>query len=629
MKVKNFFRSLSCYFASITILITTGFVTPAFAKVDLPPGRDDEFGENNIVFYNPDGDQNCTSSTTGGGIPSGDQITWIGDSYSVGAQTLIDSMFEGADYGPSVNDENSYIQVGKHLSADVSGNPSGKTVVTNIAEFRKYVVFALGTNDFSSSSNSIKTTIDEIVDIIGEDKIIVLVTAYTKAKGAYTDVNAGLNEAKSAHSNIVVADWAAVAKDEYFDSDTEGIHPTGHYDIWMETIRNALSSSGSTTGKNCGCYSHASTVDGSTARDIAWNWFVNHPESGISDNAEAIAGVLGNFQAESHFNPFSHTSGSSFYGIYQTNSDGLKETIDAKGWESYWGTDIGSIPADIVEEAIDIELGILIGTGRWTGSYGYADRLDDVDHTSGEDGAASFAELFEVVAERAVCHPEEWCASFSQSLEDSKVIALTHAMYQGTFSETWINTLTYQGVANRRDYAREIFNELGGGGGGGSSCGSTRNNGDINATALELAWPTGGHAYNDPKAEYKNAMTELGIWNNTGGDDDCADTGGSCDVFVGTVMRYSGADPDFPIYLSQQKTYLDSHPEKYEAIDANTTEYKPGDIRIENSGGHIVLIVQKDDGSFTIASASHCDHSGQLSRGYYYDAGTIYRLKGN
>lgn len=60
MKVKkslnNFYKSFSCFFLSLLAIISGGILlpVPTYAKVDIPKGRDDEFGENNIVFYNPE-----------------------------------------------------------------------------------------------------------------------------------------------------------------------------------------------------------------------------------------------------------------------------------------------------------------------------------------------------------------------------------------------------------------------------------------------------------------------------------------------------------------------------------------------------------------------------------------------
>lgn len=67
MKVKKFFGALFSYVASIAIIISTGFVTPTFADVKIPRGREEEFAENNILFYNPDGKvKDCIHQGSGG-----------------------------------------------------------------------------------------------------------------------------------------------------------------------------------------------------------------------------------------------------------------------------------------------------------------------------------------------------------------------------------------------------------------------------------------------------------------------------------------------------------------------------------------------------------------------------------
>lgn len=74
MKAKNFFRkffkSLSYYFVIVITLVNTGLATPSFAKggdLHLPKGRETEFAENNIIFYNPEGREKNKCSRTGTG----------------------------------------------------------------------------------------------------------------------------------------------------------------------------------------------------------------------------------------------------------------------------------------------------------------------------------------------------------------------------------------------------------------------------------------------------------------------------------------------------------------------------------------------------------------------------------
>ena len=77
MKVRNFFRQFLklsfCYISILAIIINSGIVLPSFAKVVLPTGRDEEFSQNNILFYNPDGStDDCYYS--GGGLIEGNSL---------------------------------------------------------------------------------------------------------------------------------------------------------------------------------------------------------------------------------------------------------------------------------------------------------------------------------------------------------------------------------------------------------------------------------------------------------------------------------------------------------------------------------------------------------------------------
>jgi hypothetical protein len=106
--------------------------------------------------------------------------------------------------------------------------------------------------------------------------------------------------------------------------------------------------------------------------------------------------------------------------------------------------------------------------------------------------------------------------------------------------------------------------------------------------------------------------------------------GNSCDAFVATVMRYSGADEDFPCCgVSTLYSYLSSHPDLYEEIPniGSAENMEPGDIRIK-PGQHVEMYVVLEDGKGMIASASHCDRTGDHASAYYADSGyKIYRKK--
>jgi hypothetical protein len=146
-------------------------------------------------------------------------------------------------------------------------------------------------------------------------------------------------------------------------------------------------------------------------------------------------------------------------------------------------------------------------------------------------------------------------------------------------------------------------------------------NGDINATAILLSWSDRTHASNDPNTSYKTALNAEDGVATRGEGDSCSMGGNSCDAFVATVMRFSGADKDFPCCgAANQLAYLASHGEKYQEIPntGNAAGLQPGDIR--SRPGHIEMYVVLEDGSGRIASASHCDRTADHAINFYADS---------
>lgn len=150
-------------------------------------------------------------------------------------------------------------------------------------------------------------------------------------------------------------------------------------------------------------------------------------------------------------------------------------------------------------------------------------------------------------------------------------------------------------------------------------------NKNINQTALSLSWPNRRHGPNNPKPNYVQALAATGV-NKLG--DSCSMRGKSCDAFVATVLRYSGADPAIPCCgAARMLKYFKSRPDLYQEIPnlSNTSNLQPGDIRSKPS--HVEIIV-KDSGGFRIASASHCDRTADHASRFYPDAGyKIFRRK--
>ncbi|MGC4937079.1 phage tail tip lysozyme [Kribbella sp. DT2] len=162
----------------------------------------------------------------------------------------------------------------------------------------------------------------------------------------------------------------------------------------------------------------------------------------------------------------------------------------------------------------------------------------------------------------------------------------------------------------RKATAAEVFATFGDGAApGGGGCGA--GNGDIVATAKNLAWDTPGHGKNkgDAKPEYQAALPE---YNGSTGTDEYSD----CGVFVATVMRMSGADPDYPVRGTDvQKTYLDSSDKWDMHYGWGEDKLQPGDVLI--GPGHTYLYVGEFNGYNSAAASLH---------GHVPEAGNAYQV---
>lgn len=199
----------------------------------------EKYSQNSIIFYkNCDPDASWGRSVTTNPKPSGNQITWIGDSYTQGAESIIKDKLSGVDL---------IFQVSKAFKGKDPSNPSGLSILKDKKdELREYVVFALGTND-GMNGGVTKSDIEKAVSLVNGKKII-FVTAYTANGNNYDSFNEALKQVGSEHpGQVYVADWAAVAKPEYYEQDSAKIHPTGHFQEWFDVIYDALPGGSSST----------------------------------------------------------------------------------------------------------------------------------------------------------------------------------------------------------------------------------------------------------------------------------------------------------------------------------------------------------------------------------------------
>lgn len=173
---------------------------------------------------------------------------------------------------------------------------------------------------------------------------------------------------------------------------------------------------------------------------------------------------------------------------------------------------------------------------------------------------------------------------------------------------------------------------------------------NINGAAVALAWPFG----TDKKVwDYKqaNGLNSFDAYNNiskwTGGKatdafnaaledvykdrnswSQCPKIGASCDVFVGTVVRYSGYDSGWPRGLGQQDDHVKKKSDLWETIhNAKGLDPQPGDV--VNTGSHTYIVVQDEKGDFYRAEAGLCHTFGRISRKFkgFESGATVFRAK--
>lgn len=135
--------------------------------------------------------------------------------------------------------------------------------------------------------------------------------------------------------------------------------------------------------------------------------------------------------------------------------------------------------------------------------------------------------------------------------------------------------------------------------------------GSVVQTAVGLSWPQPPEAAKPARDAglatdaYQQAIRQYNPNAPFGGED--------CGAFVATVMRASGADPNYPLSgTAAQQTYVESS-SKYAVItDAQSTaDLQPGDILIVNSGagaganGHTFIYLGRQSSGYDEASASY------------------------
>ncbi|MBQ3445437.1 glucosaminidase domain-containing protein [Candidatus Saccharibacteria bacterium] len=374
----------------------------------------------------------------------------------------------------------------------------------------------------------------------------------------------------------VFYDVSAISEQELYFYSQNGIY---FYNPEGETCKSTLM--GSFDGDTSAGLSDLQAAFVDTYHEIAENLSVAY---GIPWEAVMAQGILESVAGTSSF----AVNRNNFFGIgaFDSNPDNAfsYDTPEA-GWRGYY--------ENIRKTATYREHGVFSGE-TVTNPYAYAEAIKAAGYATDPNYVAKLNTLIAAVENRAKERGWKSSAELAALNSEMKINAAAFSEGEG-------------GGGVYTAYSTCVFAAAG--------------NGDINSTAIALSWDNRDHAPTDPKIEYRNALESTGV-SLLG--DVCSMGGYSCDAFLATVMRYSDVDSEFPCCgAAMQLDYLASSP-LYEEIPnlGNTSNLRPGDIRA--SGSHVEIVVQLNDGTYKIASASHCDRTADHYDDYY--AGENFRV---
>ncbi|WP_435203428.1 acyltransferase family protein [Janibacter sp. GS2] len=152
-------------------------------------------------------------------MPKGEEIDIFGDSMVVGAVPALEYYFPGVQI-----DARSNRQWRAGLDAVESAGPS----------LRRAVVLAFGTN-----AGTDPETVEDILEEIGDERMVVIVTLHADRLSRIDEDNAALKRIAEEHPNVALADWDSAVSVEDLQSD--GIHPSlGGAHTYAATIRQAF-----------------------------------------------------------------------------------------------------------------------------------------------------------------------------------------------------------------------------------------------------------------------------------------------------------------------------------------------------------------------------------------------------
>lgn len=155
-------------------------------------------------------------------MPTGDQITAIGDSVMLTSSQGLSEVFPGIQTDASVS--RSIMVAPELIGNDLSAG-----------SLRQWVLIGLGTNSAITPDQ-----LDQIRNMIGPDRVLVLVNAHGD-RTWIPPTNQVLADYAAAHpDNVVLVDWDATANANAQVLGSDGIHPSMDSDIYAKAVKQAI-----------------------------------------------------------------------------------------------------------------------------------------------------------------------------------------------------------------------------------------------------------------------------------------------------------------------------------------------------------------------------------------------------
>ncbi len=158
-------------------------------------------------------------------MPAGDRITAIGDSVMLASADALNTEFPG-------------IYVDGGVSRHYQDVPGIIAAMESAGTLDQFVVLGFGTN--GPSTGAYDGLMDEIIDALGEDRVIIMVLPYGD-RWYMPEAEAEILAAAGEHDNVYVADWCRAARDDWGKLRADLVHPTPPGAVaYSDAIRDAL-----------------------------------------------------------------------------------------------------------------------------------------------------------------------------------------------------------------------------------------------------------------------------------------------------------------------------------------------------------------------------------------------------